>query len=380
MLKTKRIGRSFIVFIGLLSLVALLSIPARAADKAPIKIGVTLPLSGPLAVNAQNYLRAMKLAVKKINAEGGILKGTNVELVVYDDKGVPEEAVSTIKKLIQRDKVNVCVTGAISPPALAQKEVTREAKMLHIIITAQHKNITLEGHPYLFRLNTTVEMGSDALCKYVMEKLKPKTVWYLGINDDYGRDVGKRYQTNLSQTNFVGFEYYNRDDTDFMIYLTKGKALKPDLFMMAAPSDAIAATIMKQKKQLGFTGIMSQAAGVLTPTNIGLAGDAAEGVYSADSWVRTLKNPVNQWFVENYEKEFNAPAGKQEANAYESILFPCQAIDKAGTATNSEKIANIFRTTTFQGARGKITFDKIGQAMATDYPVVVKNKALILAE
>lgn len=273
------------VFLGLLALIGLLSFPVQAADNPPVKFGVTLPLSGPLAINGQNYLNAMNLAVKKINAEGGILKGRKIELIVYDDKGVTEEAVTTIKKLIQRDKVDVLVTGAISTPVLATKEVSREAKMIHIIITAQHKNITLEGHPYLFRFNTTVEMGSDALCKYVVEKLKPKSAWYLGINDDYGRDVAKRYQSNLQKTGikFLGLEYYNKDDMDFMIYLTKGKALKPDIFMMAAPSEAIAATIMKQRKQLGFAGMMSQAAGVLTQTTVNLAGDAAEGVYSADS-------------------------------------------------------------------------------------------------
>ena len=118
----------------------------------------------------------------------------------------PEEAVGTIKKLIYQDKVDACVTGAISTPALAQKEVTREAKMIHVIITAQHANITLEGHPYLFRMNTTVEMGTDAISKYVTEKLRPKTVWYLGVNDDYGRAVAKRYQTDLEKTGvkFVG--------------------------------------------------------------------------------------------------------------------------------------------------------------------------------
>lgn len=382
MFRTKRVGRRLMVVLGLLALIGLLSFPVQAADNPPVKFGVTLPLSGPLAINGQNYLNAMNLAVKKINAEGGILKGRKIELIVYDDKGVTEEAVTTIKKLIQRDKVDVLVTGAISTPVLATKEVSREAKMIHIIITAQHKNITLEGHPYLFRLNTTIEMGSDALCKYVVEKLKPKSAWFLGINDDYGRDVAKRYQSNLQKTGikFLGFEYYNKDDMDFMIYLTKGKALKPDIFMMAAPSEAIAATIMKQRKQLGFTGMMSQAAGVLTQTTVNLAGDAAEGVYSADSWVRTLNNPVNKGFIENYEKEYKLPAGKQEACSFESILFPAQAIDKAGTASDPQKIADIFRANAFYGARGKITFDKIGQGLATDYPIIVKDKRIVLAE
>jgi branched-chain amino acid transport system substrate-binding protein len=150
--------------------------------------------------------------------------------------------------------------------------------------------------------------------------------------------------------------------------------------MLASPSDAIASTVLRQKKQIGFDTPVAQAAGVLTKTLVNLAGDAGEGVYSADSWVRTLNTPMNKWFIENYEREYKLPAGKQEAAAFESILFLAQAMDKAGTAKDAEKIANVFRTTTFTGARGAITFDKVGQALATDYPIVVKNKELVLAK
>lgn len=359
------------------------SFPVYAAEKPPIKIGVTLPLSGPLALNGQKYHNAIKLVTKKINAEGRILKGSKIELIIYDDKGNTEEAVNTIKKLINRDKVDACVTGAISAPVLAQKEVTREAKMMHVVLTAQHPKITLEGHPYLFRLNTTTYMGADAISRYVIEKLKPKTAWFLGINDDYGRDLAKRYESNFEKPGikFLGFEYYNKDDTDFMIYLTKGKALNPGVFMMAAPANAISSTILKQRKQIGFTGPITQSPGVLAQIVVTLAGDASEGVYSGDSWVRTLDNPVNKEFIETYEKEYKPLfAGKEEAVAYESVLFLTQAMDKAGTSKDAEKIATVFRTTTFNGARGKITFDKIGQALATDYPIVVKNGQIVLAE
>ncbi len=151
--------------------------------------------------------------------------------------------------------------------------------------------------------------------------------------------------------------------------------------MMSAPADAQSSAILKQKKQLGFTCLTTQNAGTLSQTLVKLAGDAAEKVYSGDSWVRNLDNQENKWFIENYEKEFKPrPAGKVEANGFESMLFLLQAMEKAGSATDAEKIANVLRTTVFNGARGKITFDKIGQALATDYPIWVKNGQVVLAE
>lgn len=374
---------SVMALVGVLGWIIPLSSLAQAQDKTPIKIGATFALSGASAVNGLRYSNAVKLAVKKVNNEGGILGGRKIDLVYYDDKGVPDEAVSTIKKLINRDKVVACITGATSTPALATKEVTREKKMVHIITTAQHPKVTEEGHPYLFRLNTTIAMGGGAICKYVIDKLKPKTAWYLGINDEYGRFLDEQYKAFLGKAGIkiLGSEFLNRSDTDFTVYLTKGKALRPDVFMMGIPPDSMTATVLRQRKQLGFTGLITQAAGVLTPAGVELAGDSAEGVYSADSWVRTLDNKENQWFIENYEKEYKPLlAGKQEATAYESLLFLVQAMNIAGSETDAEKIAHVFRTTTFSGPRGKTTFDKIGQAIAVDYPILVKNKKIVLAE
>lgn len=362
---------------AVLNVGALLAIGGVAAAQEPVKIGVTLPLSGPLAVNGRNYQDAMKVAEARMKSE---LK-TPFTVIYYDDKGVSEEAVSAAKKLISRDNVDVLVSGAISGPALAQKEVTREVGMLHVIITAQHKDITLKGHPHLFRFNTTVDMGSRALLKYVVEKIKPSTVWYLGVNDEYGRSVAQAYKQAFESNGIkvVGEEYFNSNDSDFLVYLTRGKFAKPDLVMLAAPSDAVASTILRQKRQLGFNTPLAQAAGVLTKTLVDLADGAAEGVVSADSWVKSLDTPENKLFVESYEKATGRPAGKQEATAFESLYLLAKAIDQAGTK-NADRVAEVLRTTTFDGPRGKIKFDEIGQAIVTDYPIAVRNGQIVLAE
>lgn len=360
-----------------LALGAALTGAGWAQSDETVKIGVTLPLSGALAVNGQNYSDAMKVAQKKMAADFQ----TKFEVITYDDKGVTEEAVSAAKKLISRDEVNALVSGAISGPALAQKEVTREAGMTHVVITAQHKDITLQGHPHLFRFNSTVQMGSEALLRYVVDTVKPASVWYLGVNDEYGRSAAATYRETLEANGIkvLGEDYFNNTDTDFLVYLARGKSLGAELVMLAAPSDAIAATILRQKKQIGFDTPVAQAAGVLTQTLVRLAEGAAEGVISADSWVRTLDTPENRWFVETYEADTGKPAGKQEATAFESLYFLAKAIDIAGSV-DPDKVAAAFRSTTFEGPRGKITFDEIGQALVTDYPIVVKDGAIVLAD
>jgi ABC-type branched-subunit amino acid transport system substrate-binding protein len=128
--------------------------------------------------------------------------------------------------------------------------------------------------------------------------------------------------------------------------------------------------------------MVTQAMGILTQDLVKLAGKkASEEVYSADSWLRSLENPENKYFIDAYEREFKGmPANKEGAIAFECMTFLAQAMDKAKSATDSKKIAHIYRSITFHGPRGKITFDKIGQALSTDYPIVVKNGEIGLAK
>lgn len=382
MLKLRVCKRGLFFLFIVMSLIFSLLPPAFASD--PIKIGVTMPLSGPLALNGKRELNGIQLAVKKINSEGGILNGRKLDIIAYDDKGNPEEAVSTIKKLINQDKVVACVTGAISTPALAQKEVTREAKMIHIIVTAQHPNITKEGHPYLFRLNSTIARGADAISKYVIGNLKPKSAWYLGVNDDFGRNLAERYKDNFDKAGieFLGVDYYNKDDTDFMTYLVKAKGKNPGIIMLGAPGDAVAATILRQRMQLQITSLVTQCMGVLTEDLVNLAGkNAAEGVYSADSWTRAIDNAENKWFIDAYEKEYKGMlANKENAIAFEAMKILAEAMDKAKSATDANKISQVLHSSTFDGLRGKVTFDETGQAIATDYPIVVRGGVVVLAQ
>ena len=79
---------------------------ARAADT--IKIGVPIPLSGPVAVYGNPVLEGAKLAVSEINAKGGVL-GRKLELLVRDSKANADEAVRLSRELIIKDNVDFLV-------------------------------------------------------------------------------------------------------------------------------------------------------------------------------------------------------------------------------------------------------------------------------
>ena len=93
--------------VGLMATAAILAASGGLASaQDTIKIGVTQPLTGAFAASGNYVAQGAKIAEDEINAAGGVL-GKKIQLVIEDNKSNPTEAVSTVEKLIQRDKVPV---------------------------------------------------------------------------------------------------------------------------------------------------------------------------------------------------------------------------------------------------------------------------------
>src|SRR5882724_10444238 len=108
MLPTSCLRIAWQAFVAL-SFAALLSAaPAHAAD--PMKVGVSLALTGGVAANGKQILMALEFWRDDINAKGGLL-GRPVELVYYDDQSNPSNVPALYTKLLDVDKVDLIVGG-----------------------------------------------------------------------------------------------------------------------------------------------------------------------------------------------------------------------------------------------------------------------------
>lgn len=103
----------------------LAGMPASAQAPAPLRIGSTLALTGPLATTALTHKLAGEIYVEQLNAKGGLL-GRKVEWIVKDDQSKPELARTLYEQLVTSDKVDLLMgpygTGAIlSAMGVAQR-------------------------------------------------------------------------------------------------------------------------------------------------------------------------------------------------------------------------------------------------------------------
>ena len=96
--------RQLLTLTGLAVLLGIAAGPAAAQEK--IKVGIIVTLSGPAAVLGQHSRDGFQLAVKDL---GGKMAGKDVEVVVVDDELKPDGAVTKVKGLLEREKVDFVV-------------------------------------------------------------------------------------------------------------------------------------------------------------------------------------------------------------------------------------------------------------------------------
>ena len=126
-----------------LAIATLLAIPALAQEA--IRIGFFAPLTGPVAADGASAKQSVELALKEVNAAGGIM-GKKVELVVYDDRLNPQEAVAIANKLIEKDLVVGVVSGSYSGPTRVTAPIFAKAGVPMVAGYAVHPDVTKAGN------------------------------------------------------------------------------------------------------------------------------------------------------------------------------------------------------------------------------------------
>ncbi|MCG5243231.1 ABC transporter substrate-binding protein [Azospirillum doebereinerae] len=348
------------------------------AQQPPIRIALIGPMSGTGAFEGQLGLEGAQAAAAIINAKGGVA-GRKLELLNYDDKGSPEDGVSAAKRAIEQDNVDFIIGGWFSAVALSMKEVTRD-KIITVMTSSQHPKVTEEGHKYLFRLNATSAMMSNFYSKAICGQIKPKSIAFMNVNDDWGRLELDNYTKLLGECGIEikGHEFYNRTDTDFTTALTKLKALNPDAIYVAAINTSQGATIYRQVRQTGFRGKVIASAGNMNPKLVELSGNSLESVYSASPFVEDNGQPSMKPWLAEYRKSYkNEPSFIAALGAQGVELIAAGVAGTGGDPRAYDKIAAYLKANETPTVLGNVRFSDQGQATQPIHLVQVKSKQIV---
>jgi len=343
----------------------------------PVKIGLGLPLTGPLSFMGTEFLKGSQLAAEEVNKAGGILGGRQIELVVRDHKGIPAEGVAVAKRLITEDKVSIIDIDLPSTTNIAVHVVSKELKVVQLSGYGFAPDVSDKGHPYHFRVCTRAEEIAKALGEYLAALPNNKKITMVAPNDDYGRgDLASLIAVfkKIGNPEVVYEAYYERNQTDFNTILLKMKSLNPDCYYINVrwPASAVALQQMEDLAMLKGKYLSSS----INFFNKDLAkrvGPLMEGAAMSVCWAPVFKDPESQKLVKAYRAKYGDDPNDSVSLGWTPIMLASMAIQKAGTDKDEEKIRVAMKGIQWESPQGQIRFDDKGDSGVPAHVLQYKN-------
>jgi branched-chain amino acid transport system substrate-binding protein len=336
--------------------------PGRAQSQRTVKIGAFGPMSGNAATQGASIREAVEMVANLKNAAGGVL-GRQIEIVLGDDGGKPEEAAVVARRFATRDQVVLAIGSVSSPASLAAAQVFREEELPQIVVSGTAQRITTQGNEWVFRSAVPDRKLCSDMVDFINEKMpKLKRFGFLYVNDDFGKggfdafsEAGKKNGMSVA-----GEERYSRGDLDFTAQLTRLRSSNLDALVEWSRYTE-GALIHRQIKQMGWDVPRFGSDGIAAPAFLDLAKEAANGViYPTHFSPATSSNlPAAQEFIALMRKTYNKPPDYVHAQAFDAINIAIAAIERAKSADRTA-VRNAMRQTDYQSVRGPFKFDQKG--------------------
>lgn len=219
----------------------------------PVKIGYLASLTGFCSTFSQEYVKGAELAVKQVNAAGGV-DGHKLELIVRDDKATPSVGVSQARDLVLSDHVKY-LAGTCS--SAVGKSVTQlVANPSHVIYVLGVADPTVfKGAPEIYAFNTipTATIEGRNAAAYFKEHPEWKRIAVISEDYSYGYQVTAAFKKAMegSGQQIISQDYVPSGGTDYTPYIQKINSEHPDaIYSTVITEDTI--TLVKQGLPLGF--------------------------------------------------------------------------------------------------------------------------------
>ena len=354
---------------ALFALVVAVACSAMPAVAQPIKVGTIFPLSGGAGPNGQAVTNAVKVMAELINAKGGVL-GRQIAVVPKDDESTPAVGVSRANELIA-DKVDVILAAWNSPVVLAMQPVIARANILDITAVAKADPILSgEGNPLAIRINSSNGQDAGVVARALLQTLGAKRIGFLTQNDAYGNGAQAAIEAEMKKMGtpheVVVTEKFPFKQSDFRVQLANVKNAKPDAVVAINASEASGMpALIQQYRQAGIDAKLVAAVGTILPTVFKVAGDATDGVVSADIYFSDLPPfttiPENVEFVQAYKKAHGEAPDKGAALGAQALLVWARAA-AATKSLDRKTVAEAIRGKTINNTLfGNVSFQPNGQ-------------------
>jgi branched-chain amino acid transport system substrate-binding protein len=355
---------------------------ASLAVAQPIKIYGLVELSGTGAVSGTNFNDGVKLAVKEINAAGGIL-GRQIDYQASDTQSQAPIAKALAQKAV--DQGAYVVMGPVfSGSILVSMPETRKAEITNFT-GGEAASITQQGNPYIFRTSFTQAAAMPKVARYLHDTVKAKSIAIIYVNNDFGKGGSDAMVKALEPYGIKVVANISTDpgQVDFSSAVVKAKQSNADALFVYSNEEESARCLRELKKQgydkpiIGETTLTSQKV-------IELAGDAANGAIAHVGLSADAPQPEVQKFSAAFQKEYKYKGDHNSLKGYSAVYFVKVMTERIGKVDSKALAAALHGATMTvkdnPGVLLDVSFDQNGDLDRVSYMTkVVDGKQTIIA-
>ena len=344
---------------------------AGFAQAQDIKIANIVELSGPGTTAGTVFKNGVELAIKEINAAGGIM-GKKIAYTTEDTQTNPGVAKGLTQKAVDNDVF--AIFGPVYSGSIMVSMAESKRGEVPNFTGGEAAAITAQGNPYVFRTAFGQSVSFPKLANFIKSKAKSVAIIY--VNNDFGKG-GRDTLTKLldgSGTKVVADISTDAGQVDFSAAVLKAKQTDADAIFVYTNEEESARALRELRKQ----GVKKLIIGETTLTGqkvIELAGEAANGAQAHVGL--TVDAPQFKAFGAKYKAEYKSDSDHNGIKGYTGIYVLKAAIEKAGKL-DRKAVAAAIRNSCFSakqnpGVLMDVCFDDKGDLDRESFLVEVKN-------
>ena len=350
-----------------------LSAPAGAEE---LRIGYLAPLTGGLAQTGIDMRDGFLLY---LDQHGNKLGGMDVKLIIEDEQGKGDVAVTKAKKLVLQDKVHMLIGGVLASTGYALAPVSTELKTMYIPSIPAADDLTqrqLKNFPYLIRTSWSSSQPNHPLGQWACDQGYKKIVT-IAADYAFGYETVGGFQKAFEDCGgkIIQKIWPPLGAKDFGPFIPTIKADADAVFsLMVGPMPA---QFIKQMRGAGFKKPIIGGGTSYDEFVLPFMGDEAIGDVSALHYSAALQTPENEAFVKAYRAKFGKVPSYYSENNYTTAMWLDEALKKTGGKwPGAEELIKIMVGIKLDAVRGPVSFDDMRNPIQNIYIKKVEKKKM----
>jgi len=340
-----------------------------AAAAEPLRIGISLSLTGDFADPGMAAQRGYELWAAEVNKRGGIL-GRQVELKIVNDTSSTDQVVTNYQNLITNDKVDIVFGPFSSLLTIPASRVAKRYNYAFIEPAGGGPKVFDQHLDNLFFVQPApVVKGGDVFAKYILSlpaDQQPKTAAYAKLDDPFAAPIADYVKNEFEAAGIktVYDQTYPSESADLTPIIAGVAAANPDVVVSGTQaSDAYSQ--VKAMIQLKFNPkwlFMSNGANSPTEFPDKVGAKNTEGVFSSGDWYPASPMEGSQQFIDAYVATYGGDAygiDSTSAEAYSAGMVLEQVAEKTGAVDNATIIKTL-HSGTWHTLVGDLSWDENG--------------------